>query len=357
MKKYFGLLSCLLLLNACDDGDMALQTFNFSTATAADCGSAAVINTVFKINKNEALILKIDGDETLVNEDGIEYTVKNFPFRNQITAENTPKIFKISSTNKVSYRAFTGDVTATYFCQDIPPVSPSVVSETSTSENAGGTIEISTSIIPRDYTSIAQVEYNHNVMFKNITFSDNNGSTTYETFPFGSYAKKSNVSFSFAPATSPAQRCSDNTRLFLIEDRNAGNDPKRENLNEVLELTITNEELEGLQIGNNNLKIDETHRLTYRIFHSDVNLPFLCQQITTGLTPIPVTYATYNAEDGTDEIGNTPATGTLIIVKRAQQSPLTGYKYDFNFSNLKFKHSESITTFRKDSFSFSYVVN
>lgn len=353
MKKYFGLLSCLLLLNACDDGDMALQTFNFSTATAADCGSAAVINTVFKINKNEALILKIDGDETLVNEDGIEYTVKNFPFRNQITAENTPKIFKISSTNKVSYRAFTGDVTATYFCQDIPPVSPSVVSETSTSENAGGTIEISTSIIPRDYTSIAQVEYNHNVMFKNITFSDNNGSTTYETFPFGSYAKKSNVSFSFSPITSPAQRCSGN-KFFLIEDRNAGNDPKRENLNEVLEFTITNEELAALDLGNNNLNIDENHKLIYKIFHYDVNIPFLCQNITTGLSPIPIIYATYNAENGTPEVGTTPATGTILIVKRVDG---TGFRYDFNFSNLKFKHSESITTFKKDSFSFSYVVN
>jgi len=355
MKKYFGLLFCLVALNSCDDGDMVFESFNFDDVDAADCGTTSIINTVFKINKNEALILKLDGAETFVNSEGQEYTATVFPFRNQITLENTPRIYKISTTNRVIYRVFSGDVPSTYFCQDIPPVSPSVVSESSTLVNGNGTVEIKTTIIENEYSSISEVQYRHSIVLKNITFSDANGSTTYETFPYGSYDKKSNVSFSF-PSTSTIQKCADG-RLFRIADKNLGNDPKKENLNEVLEFTISDAELAALPNGETvPLKIDAAHQLTYRIFNSDVNTNFLCTGDATGLSPYPETYATYKALNGTDGDGEIVLpTGFYTIRKTPIETG--GFNYLFNFSRLTFKDVNSTTTFKQENYNFVYILN
>lgn len=357
MKKYFGLLFCLFALNACDDGDMVFESFNFDSVDSGDCGVTSTINTVFKINKNEALILKLDGPQTFFTSDGQEYTATVFPFRNQVTPVGTSKIYKISTLNKVIYRVFTGDVPSTYFCQDIPPISPSVVSESSTQDNGNGIIEIRTAIIENDYPSISQVEYRHSIVLKNITFSDANGTTTYENFPYGSYDKKSNVSFSF-PTTSTIQKCADG-RLFRISDRNLGNDPKKENLNEVLEFKISDAELAALEIGDNPpLKIDDAHQLTYRIFNNDVNANFLCTGDATGLTPFPEVYATYKAINGTDgDGGAVQSTGVITIRKIAVPTPVGGFSYTINFSRLTFKDVESATTFKQESYNFVYTTN
>jgi hypothetical protein len=39
--------------------------------------------------------------------------------------------------------------------------------------------------------------YNHNIVFKNITFAKSNGTQVYETFPFGDYVTSATFAFSF----------------------------------------------------------------------------------------------------------------------------------------------------------------
>lgn len=361
MKKYFGLLFCLAVLNACDDGDMNSQSFNFdSTEVASSCPQPTTINTVFKINNNEALILKIDGPQTFTTPEGVEYTINLFPFRNQVTQTGVPKIYKVNAANRVIYRVFNGTVTSSYFCQQIPPVSPSVVSESSTSNDGNGRIEITTSKIVSDYASVSAIKYQHSVVLKDISFSDGVSNTTYETFNYGIYEKNSGVNFSF-PTTGSIIKCPDGGRLFRIADTNIGNDSTKENLNEVLEFKITDDQLAALENGDNPpMYINETNQLIYKIYSSDVISanalnPFLCSGIDDTLIPTPVAYETFIANNGVPDNGTNDATGVFEIRKVPNTlvpgQPQT-YNYAITFRNVTFKDQSGNTTFKQNSFIF-----
>ena len=130
MKKYFGILSCLFLLSACDDGDLTFDSFDFSEATAKRCSSnPEILNSVFKLNENEALLIK--------------FPTNVFPFRN---LEGTSEL-SITAANKIIYRVFNGTVGDDYFCSVIPPITPTVIDEWSTADQSSGKIEIKTTTI------------------------------------------------------------------------------------------------------------------------------------------------------------------------------------------------------------------
>ena len=172
MKRFIGLLVCVLLFNSCDDGDIKLDTFNFDPAAAInDCD---VNNGLFfKVKNNEALILK-----TPIST-----------FENVVTATNTPRTILISSTNKVIYRLFDSIISSAYFCSSYPPASPSVVDEWNAAYGVTGTsglIEVTTTAI-LDPTTLAVTGYNHYVVFKNITFSNGTNSFTYASYIFGNF--------------------------------------------------------------------------------------------------------------------------------------------------------------------------
>ena len=343
MKRYFGLLCCLVILNACDDGDMVFESFNFNDARSADCGLNSAINTVFKINDNEALILKIDAGQTFLDQNGNPYTLPYFPFRNKITAEGDPKIYTIGPNNRVIYRVFNGAVSNDYFCSQIPPVSPSVIDESATSGTGGGTIEINTRIIEADYSSVAAIRYQHVINLKNVTFNNSQGATTYEAFSFGTYEKGSNVDFGFSQDTDAIQRC-DSGKLIRFHDRNIGDDPKKEDLNEVLEFTISDAELLSLDLGDTPLLLSDTRKLTYKIYSNDVNRNFVCSGTVGNLEPAPVLYEEFTALNGTDAVGETPATGKITITK-TQIAGTNNFTYNILFSAVKFKDTDSETTF------------
>jgi len=368
MKKYFGLLFCLYALNSCDDGDMVMESFNFDGIASAGCPTTTTINTIFKISDNEALILKIDGKETI---DDVELTAKTFPFRNIITEEDNPRIYKINTLNRVIYRVFNSPVSASYFCQDIPPVSPSVISESTTLANGDGRIEITTSKIASDaltpYASVAAVKYRHSVILRNITFSSDNGSTTYETFDYGIYDKASGVNFSFAPNVAVSSCTTNPGRLFRIADTNTGNIESKENLNEVLEFRITDDELAALDLGDNDLLINDTHQLIYKIYSSDVSSAsntFLCEGSDSNLIPTPVLYDTFTALNGTADDGINIATGKIIINRTPNALPapplpqVQTYTYTITFSNLTFKDYTGAVHFKQGNVFFGkYILN
>ena len=55
MKKLIVLVASVFMLQACDDGDITLESFNFDTVAVQNCSDN---NLVFKINDNELLLLK-----------------------------------------------------------------------------------------------------------------------------------------------------------------------------------------------------------------------------------------------------------------------------------------------------------
>jgi hypothetical protein len=75
------------------------------------------------------------------------------------------------------------------FCETIPPSSPIVNDEWIAT---AGKIQITTTAIKSTNAATGQTSitgYNHNIVFKNITFAKKNGTQVYETFAFGDYSR------------------------------------------------------------------------------------------------------------------------------------------------------------------------
>lgn len=112
MKNFFSLLICVFICS-CDDGDLQIETLDFDNVPLQNCGSVTITqsNVLFKLNETEALIMNLAAN-TLKNEVG---TVA----------------FEISATTatKISYRIFSGTATNNYFCDAVPPITPTVLEE------------------------------------------------------------------------------------------------------------------------------------------------------------------------------------------------------------------------------------
>lgn len=113
MKNLFLLLICSLFFS-CDDGDLQIETLDFnSIATIQTCNTVSVSsqNILFKLNENQALIIDLAAN-VLKNEVGtVEVNITD------------------QTASKLIYRIFSDTATKNYFCDDIPPVSPTVVDE------------------------------------------------------------------------------------------------------------------------------------------------------------------------------------------------------------------------------------
>lgn len=168
MKKVVGLLFFLFVLNSCDDGNLVQEDITFENTATQSCSTN---NIIYKLKDKEALILEIPESS----------------FINEPTLEGSPRIINISSTNRVVYRFYNGAVSANNICETIPPATPIVTDQWNATD---GTIQIITSAVKRTDAVTGRTKitgYNHNVVFKNITFAKNNGTQVYETFPFGDY--------------------------------------------------------------------------------------------------------------------------------------------------------------------------
>jgi hypothetical protein len=171
MKKFLGLLALILLLNGCNDGDLKVEAINFDNATAQSCGEI-----IYKLKETEALFIKIpEGTNAFVNE---------------ITPENTPVVIPIGSNVIVRYRSYNGNVTSDNICPNVvQPITPIATVEWVA---LSGTIEITTTAVWSTADPVTGatklLQYNHNIVFKNIIFATPTGQQVYNTFSFGDYA-------------------------------------------------------------------------------------------------------------------------------------------------------------------------
>lgn len=149
MKKYF-LFSALFALLSCSDGDLQIETLDFSTVTAQNCGTLTVdTNLFFKINSNETLIL----------------TLASGLLKNEVSTEEITSI--IPTASKLAYRTFSGTVTSSYFCDSPPPATPSVAEEINAT---AGTVTINTVAGETAGTFV------HTIKLKDITLDTGDGS-------------------------------------------------------------------------------------------------------------------------------------------------------------------------------------
>jgi len=133
------------ILMSCNDGDLQIESIDFDDISIQTCESTITVNTTvfFKLSAEEALILELDSG-LLKNEVSLDTITSALP------GEST-----------LIYRIFTGTVATDYFCDAIPPLTPTVLEEI---EASAGEVLITTIQSPTDST-----QYEHTIELRNIT--------------------------------------------------------------------------------------------------------------------------------------------------------------------------------------------
>jgi hypothetical protein len=112
MKKLCAFVLLAAVLVACDDGDVIVTSFNFEETNLSACqGGSSVV--FYKINNEsqESLSLQLDTEPDIFTE------TANLQFQLNETA------------NFMNYRTFDVAPDASYFCTNIPPISPTVLQD------------------------------------------------------------------------------------------------------------------------------------------------------------------------------------------------------------------------------------
>ena len=130
MKKLLSILILAAVTVSCDDGDIIITDFDFDDRQLQWCGDQQT-QVFFKTNEGpyEAIALTVDlprvGENVLLDEEGV-------------------LTMPINTQNQVIYRTFEGEIGSSYFCNPIPPSSPTVREEYRSS--SGGTIVITSQL-------------------------------------------------------------------------------------------------------------------------------------------------------------------------------------------------------------------
>jgi hypothetical protein len=301
MKRVFGLLIFVLLLNGCDDGDLTLETIDFEDVPTQSCSSNDII---YKLKEKEALLIEIP-KSTFVNEP---------------TDPATPIVIDINnSTSRVIYKFYDGQVADDNICNTIPPAKPfSIEQWTATS----GKIEITTTTVTAAGSipgSTIITGYNHRIVFRNITFAKTKGTQVYETFVFGDYV---------TPAT-PLPFGFDKTVEQCPTSKDVYNNTSSE--------ALTLENLDTGLIANAETPINSPrtaligsvkNKLTYRLYVNGILTPsYFCNLIPP---PLPSVGEEWNGVNGVANVSG-------IIEVSTIKSGTTAFKHTIVIKNATLK--------------------
>ena len=255
MKRVLSLLVFALLLNGCDDGNLTQEDINFETVTTQNCSTN---NIIYKLKEKEALLVEIPATS----------------FTNEPSLTNTPIVLEINTTNRVVYRFYGGTVSSDNICETIPPATPIVTDQWNATD---GKIQIFTTAVKTTNTtdnSTRITGYNHNIVFKNITFAKNNGTQVYETFPFGDYVTTATtLPFLFDQTV---EKCSASNQIY--------NYTSSEALMLTIDPTLIVNEVTPLNNPRTGIIGTTTNVLTYRLFSGLLTAAYFCNA-TTPTTP------------------------------------------------------------------------
>ncbi|WP_284652283.1 hypothetical protein [Flavobacterium terrisoli] len=171
MKRILGLLTVLLFINACDDGDLTVDTINFDDVTVQKCTEKDIL---YKISGPKMLILAIP-DETFANNE---------------TPDNDPIEIEIGGDIELIYRQYNAEPSSHNVCDLITAATPNLIEEWNA---ISGTIVITTNAITsvNQTTGITQITgYQHYIVVQNLVFERPDGTTQNYSgvdFVFGNY--------------------------------------------------------------------------------------------------------------------------------------------------------------------------
>ncbi|MGW9686873.1 hypothetical protein [Flagellimonas sp. 2504JD1-5] len=115
MRKFFIPILLICTLVSCSDGDLQVETIDFNDVSLQFCADpvASTNNILFKINTTEALILDLQSGA----------------LNNGVVGETITTTSTIPAQSKLTYRNFSENVTSNYFCDAVPPATPTVAQE------------------------------------------------------------------------------------------------------------------------------------------------------------------------------------------------------------------------------------
>lgn len=161
MKKIRTFLILIGLLSACSDGDLQVETIDFTAISIQSC------------SEDNQLFFKISGDEAIILEASENLIV------NEVTDPGDPRTSAIPGSSQFSYRFFSANVNNAYFCSNLPPTTPIVNDEL---EATAGTV----SVITEEITENEVTRYQHTISIQGLVLLNSNGERIIDTdFEFG----------------------------------------------------------------------------------------------------------------------------------------------------------------------------
>ncbi|CAC9976607.1 hypothetical protein [Flavobacterium panici] len=311
MKKYVSLLILALLLNGCDDGDLTVDTINFEDIqTSAKCPNSSTDETaptlIYKLKTQEALILQLPANS----------------IKNDATPDGDPLIYDINnSTYRVLYRAYDGKVAVDNICGTIPPRTPNVTEEW---QATAGIIEITSSQVTGDKSqtdgSTRITGYNHQIVFRNITFLKPAGPQTEEEFVFGNYTTSPDPLY--LTFTTPALQCTDKKQVYNF---NPTSFMQVNNLDQTLIKQVVGTRSAAITAAANNINYT-----TFKSNTGTLTSSYFCITPAPSAPAISTVWNSVADNKGIVEV-TTTATGTTSIV----------YKHTITIKNVTLKKGNS----------------
>jgi len=309
MKRFLVLIAFTFALNSCDDGDLSLETIDFEDATTQSCTTNGII---YKLKEKESLSFIIP-QTAFVNEP------------TDLTDPTKPGLIDIDNSKyRVVYRFYNGTVATDNICDIIPPALPNVSDQWIATS---GKIQIITTSVKSTNTienSTRITGYNHNIVFKNITFTKSNGKPqTYETFPFGDYVTKptNDIAFGFDKIV---EQCPDRKRIYNYV---SGESLTIDGIDPTL---IVNTET-PLNTPRTGLISSLKNKLTYRLYSGVLTPSYFC---ATSVPVLPAISEEWNAVNGVAGISG-------IIEVTTIKSGTTAFKHTIVIKNATLKKGNS----------------
>lgn len=318
MKRILGILSLLLFITACDDGDLTVDIIDFSEGPVQKCSAKDVF---YKVKGSEMMFLEIPL-ATFINDE---------------TLEDTPIEVQLSNTIKVTYRRYVSETSSENICPTAPAATPNLAEQWVATN---GIVQITSKAIKTTNANglVKITGYTYNINFKQITFNKPDGPQTETIVPFGNYASTiAPLAFGFDTEVAKST-CTNDNRIFNFSAGEAlildAGDYATLFVNEVTPISAPRTAL-----------ISATNKLSYRLYSGAISNPYFC--LTSPTTPTLLQQ--WDAVDGV------AATSGVIEVETTTQG--TGFLHKIHLKNVTMKKLNSDFNMGPDFEFGSFVTN
>jgi hypothetical protein len=299
MKRILAILSLLLFITSCDDGNLTVDVIDFSEGPIQKCNLKDII---YKVKGSEMMFIEIPSTY----------------FTNDQTL-GTATIIPLSNTLKVIYRRYASETSNLNICPQAPDATPNLTEQWQATE---GTIELTSTAVKTTNATTGFTKitgYNYYIVLKNVTFEKPSGPQVYETFVFGNYNTTiSPLAFGF---DADADKSTCDNRIFNFNGSEAILFDTA-NFSTLFENTATTTPRTAL--------ISAANKLTYKLFDNTVNDAYFCATITPAT---PLLTQEWNALNGVE------ATSGIIEVTTTTLG--TSFRHTIHLKRVTLKKGNS----------------